>query len=59
MPSLKDSKFLDQVKNKLYLQEFYNYNQKLLLKIQNNEFKDNDFINLANNKEKIKNIIIN
>ena len=59
LPSKKDSKFLDQVKNNLYLEEIYNYNQKLLLKIQNKEFKDNDFVNLVDNKEKIKNIKIN
>jgi len=59
LPDKNDLEFIKLVKNTLFEKNKYEYNKDLLIKIQNNDFKNNDFIGLVKNKDLIKKIIIN
>ena len=59
LPDKNDLEFIKLVKNTLFEKNKYEYNKDLLIKIQNNKFKNNDFIGLVKNKDLIKKIIIN
>ena len=59
LPDKNSTKFIEQVSKSLFLKEKYDYNQDLLLKIQNKKFSDNNFVNLVNSKEDIKNMKVN
>ncbi len=57
LPTLEDKLFISQIKNYLYENFKYEYNENLLKKINSKNFSDNDFINLINSKSlKVKNI---
>jgi len=50
LPDINDKKFITQIKKALYEKLKFDYNKKLLKKINNAKFTDNDFINLINSK---------
>ncbi len=59
LPERYDVKFIELVKNSLFEQNKYEYNKNLLLKIQNQNFSNYDFIKLIENKDLIKKTKIN
>ena len=59
MPERNDVKFIESVKNSLFEKNKYEYNKNLLLKIQNQNFNNFDFIRLVDNKDLIKKTKIN
>ena len=59
LPDKNNTEFIEQVSKKLYLKEKYDYNQDLLLKIQNKKFSNDNFINLTKNKDDIKSMRVN
>ena len=59
LPERNDVKFIESVKNNLFEKNKYEYNKNLLLKIQNQNFDNYDFIRLVDNKDLIKETKIN
>ena len=59
LPEKNDVKFIESVKNSLFEKNKYEYNKNLLLKIQNQNFDNYDFIRLVDNKDLIKKTKIN
>ena len=59
LPERNDAKFIESVKNSLFEKNKYEYNKNLLLKIQNQNFDNYDFIRLVDNKDLIKKTKIN
>ena len=59
LPERNDVKFIESVKNSLFKKNKYEYNKNLLLKIQNQNFDNYDFIRLVDNKDLIKETKIN
>ena len=59
LPERNDVKFIESVKNSLFEKNKYEYNKNLLLKIQNQNFDNFDFIRLVDNKDLIKETKIN
>ena len=59
LPERNDVKFIESVKNSLFEKNKYEYNKNLLLKIQNQNFNNYDFIRLIDNKDLIKKTKIN
>ena len=59
LPERNDVKFIESVKNSLFEKNKYEYNKNLLLKIQNQNFNNYDFIRLVDNKDLIKETKIN
>ena len=59
LPEKNDVKFIESVKNSLFEKNKYEYNKNLLLKIQNQNFNNSDFISLVDNKDLIKKTKIN
>ena len=59
LPEKNDVKFIESVKNSLFEKNKYEYNKNLLLKIQNQNFDNYDFIRLVDNKDLIKETKIN
>ena len=59
LPERNDVKFIESVKNSLFEKNKYEYNKNLLLKIQNQNFDNYDFIRLVDNKDLIKKTKIN
>ena len=59
LPERNDVKFIESVKNSLFEKNKYEYNKNLLLKIQNQNFDNYDFIRLVDNKDLIKKAKIN
>ena len=59
LPKKNDVKFIESVKNSLFEKNKYEYNKNLLLKIQNQNFDNYDFIRLVDNKDLIKETKIN
>ena len=59
LPERNDVKFIESVKNSLFEKNKYEYNKNLLLKIQNQNFNNSDFISLVDNKDLIKKTKIN
>ena len=59
LPERNDVKFIESVKNSLFEKNKYEYNKNLLLKIQNQNFNNYDFISLVDNKDLIKKTKIN
>ena len=59
LPERNDVKFIESVKNSLFEKNKYEYNKNLLLKIQNQNFNNYDFIRLVDNKDLIKKTKIN
>ena len=59
LPEKNDVKFIQSVKNSLFEKNKYEYNKNLLLKIQNQNFDNYDFIRLVDNKDLIKKTKIN
>ena len=59
LPKRNDVKFIESVKNSLFEKNKYEYNKNLLLKIQNQNFDNYDFIRLVDNKDLIKKTKIN
>jgi len=53
-----DKDFSSKIKEILYKENRYNYNQKLFTKINSNNFSDNDFNNSVKNKNEYKNGLI-
>ncbi len=53
-----DKDFSSKIKEILYKENRYNYNQKLFTKINSNNFSDNDFNNSVKNKNEYKNVQI-
>ena len=51
--------FIESVKFQLFEQNKYEYNKDLLLKIQNKNFNNYDFVKLVDNNNLIKKITIN
>ena len=49
IPSLSDLNFINEIKEKLFLEGKYEYNKKLLNEINDNSFNDIKFKNLVNN----------
>ncbi len=54
LPDLNDKVFFDEILDKLKNLEKFNYNKKLLKKIENNEFKDEDFNLIAKEQNDIE-----
>ena len=59
LPERNDVKFIELLKNSLFEKNKYEYNKNLLLKIQNQNFDNYDFIRLVDNKDLIKETKIN
>ena len=59
LPERNDVKFIESVKKSLFEKNKYEYNKNLLLKIQNQNFNNYDFIRLVDNKDLIKKTKIN
>ena len=59
LPDRSDTKFLDQINKNLLLKEKYDFNQNLLLKIQDNKFKDEDFKSISEISNELKTTKIN
>ena len=59
LPERNDVRFIESVKNSLFEKNKYEYNKNLLLKIQNQNFNNYDFIRLVDNKDLIKKTKIN
>ncbi len=60
IPDINDKKFYDEVKTILFKKDKYEFNQKLLDKINKKEFNDNQFKKLANdNSDEIKKLTLN
>ena len=59
LPERNDVKFIESVKNSLFEKNKYEYNKNLLLKIQNQNFNNYDFIRLIDNKDLIKKTKVN
>ncbi len=57
VPTL-DEKFSAEIKEILYKENRYNYNQKLFSKINSDKFSDDDFNNSVKNKDEYKEILI-
>ena len=57
VPTL-DEKFSTEIKEILYKENRYNYNQKLFSKINSDKFSDDDFNNSVKNKDEYKEILI-
>ena len=54
-PNLKDNQIKEEIKELIYQKEKFDYNRKLLEKINDNKFDNNDFLKLGKNKiESIK-----
>ena len=49
LPSLNNQEFKSKISRILYVKSKYDYNNKLLIKISNKNFKETDFINLPSN----------
>ena len=59
LPEKNNVEFIESVKFQLFEQNKYDYNKDLLLKIQNKNFNDYDFVELVENNNLIKKITIN
>ena len=59
LPDRSDTKFLDQINKNLLLKEKYDFNQNLLLKIQDSKFKDEDFKSISEISNELKTTKIN
>ena len=59
LPSKKDSKFMEMVKNNILLKKKFDLHEELFKKIQNKEINNNEFNKIAIDKNNIKNIKIN
>ena len=49
LPSLNNQEFKSKITRILYVKSKYDYNNKLLVKISNKNFRETDFTNLSNN----------
>ena len=56
-PDLKDAELKNELIELLYQKNKFDYNRKLLQKISNQEFENNEFLKMG--KDKIENIILN
>ena len=56
-PNLNDSELKEEIINLVIQKSKFDFNKELLEKIQNNEFNDNDFIKLGDNK--IESLLLN
>ena len=59
LPNLNDATFKKQIKQFIFNKNKFDFNKKILRKINDNEFLDIDFKKLASNKVKIEKILIN
>ena len=60
LPKLDNINFVENIKQMLVEEDKYNYNRKLLEKINNKSFNDTEFKKLVNNdKNKIQNLTLN
>ena len=59
LPEKNNVEFIESVKFQLFEQNKYDYNKDLLLKIQNKNFNNYDFVKLVDNNNLIKKITIN
>ncbi len=59
IPDKKDSEFIKFVENSLYFKNVYDYNKKLLTKIEEKKFTNQDFNNFTNKGLKIESTEIN
>ena len=60
LPDIKNSKFVNTVKDKIYNEKKYNYNLKTLQKISSKNFTDSDFNKIVNSDpSKIKTLLLN
>ena len=57
LPSFEDNEFINEIKRTLYQIKKYEYNQELLIKISNKEFKNKNFDALS--RDNTKNILLN
>ena len=59
IPSFNDANFENNIRQFIFNKKKFEFNKKILQKINNNNFFDNDFKNLASDKVKIEKILIN
>ena len=59
MPNLNDAIFKKQIKQFIFNKNKFDFNKKILRKINDNEFLDIDFKKLASDKAKIEKLLIN
>ncbi len=58
IPSLNDTKFLNQIRQFIFNKNKFDFNKKILKKITNNNFFDSDFNKLVSKKSEINKIVI-
>jgi len=54
LPSRDDNNFINLVRNTLFEKNKFDYNKKLLIKIQEKDFNESDFLNLVSDRNIIK-----
>ena len=59
IPSFNDANFENNIRQFIFNKKKFEFNKKILQKINNNNFFDIDFKNLASDKVKIEKILIN
>ena len=59
LPEKNNIDFIESIKFQLFQKNKFEYNKDLLIKIQNKNFNDHDFVKLANDNNLIKKITIN
>ena len=59
IPEIKNDDFFNEVVNKLRNKYKFEYNKNILKKIENNNFSDDDFKNIAKKPDAIKKMVIN
>ena len=59
IPSINNKKFRKEILNNLKIKAKFDFNKKINEKIQNNNFDDNEFVEMTSKDIKINNLIIN
>ena len=59
LPNKIDHKFIDKIKNNIFIKKKYDLHQELFKKIQEKKLENNEFAKISQNQKNIENITIN
>jgi len=59
LPNKIDHKFIDKIKNNIFIKKKYDLHQELFKKIQEKKLDNNEFVKISQNQKNIENITIN
>ena len=58
LPNKTDHKFIDKIKDNIFIKKKYDLHQELFKKIQEKKLDNNEFVKISQNQKNIKNITI-